>query len=352
MKAVLAATLVLALLAAQVCAENEGEEGRFTEDDLPSLEQDPTGPSEIDEFARAHGFRYAQDTWRAAYGDFKALKKFFEIAQTADGAAAESIAGVPTVVYHLLGDKKFAKFLGTQSIPYRMMVRNLILGGGILPAENLQFSREFPESTRLLFPREIVGWSSPNDLYAIRKVFSDTFELRGSKIARAELIEKKTGQVLCDLTPGDIGTGADREGDALWSPDSKRVACLSIDLTEQEGNMFTTPPPVPQRKQTAVYQLSGESWARVELSLGEMPGAVNDPELKAAVLGHKYTEPIRWQKPNVLILQRHEYYRVKKPMKIGNESFDTIHDLGRQYQITVTIYPEGKGTVAWKLRKD
>lgn len=329
----------------------DSETLHFTEKDLPSSEKDPGGPSEIDDFARSRGFRYARDTRRAARGDFKALKKFFEIAQDADGAAAESIAGMPTVVYHLLGDEKFATFLGTQPVAYRMMVRNLILGGGIMPVETLKFSREFPASARLLLPREIVAWFSPNDLYAIRKVFSSQFELRGSKVERTELIEKKTGKVLCDLTPDDIGTGADREGDALWSPDSKRVACLSIDLTEQEGNMFTTPPPAPQRKQTAVYQLSGESFAHVELSLGEIPGSVNDPELKAAVLGHKYTEPIRWQKPNVLILRRHEYYRVKKPMKIGNETFDTIHDLGRQYQITVTIDPEGKGKAVWKLQE-
>ena len=110
----LAGTLFLfALLSAPcVMAADDPDAGRrFTEDDLPSLEKDPAGPSEIDEVAGRHGFRYARDTRRAARGDFKALKKFFEIAQEADGAAAEIIQGVPTVVYHLLGDEKFAKFL-------------------------------------------------------------------------------------------------------------------------------------------------------------------------------------------------------------------------------------------------
>ena len=83
----------------------------YTEKDLPTHEKDPVGPSEIEEFARRRGFDYAADTRRAAHGDTKALKKFFELAHDADGAAAESIAGVPTVVYHLLGDEKFAKFL-------------------------------------------------------------------------------------------------------------------------------------------------------------------------------------------------------------------------------------------------
>jgi hypothetical protein len=352
MKLILSGTFVLALLSASLGAKSEEEVDHFTEKDLPSLEQDPGGSSEIDEFARARGFRYARDTRRAARGDFKALKKFFEIAHDADGAAAESVEGVSTVVYHLLGDAKFAKFLGAQPVSYRMMVRNLILGNGRFPAENLKFSRDFPESARLLFPRELVGWVSPDGRYAIRKVFNDPFELRGSKVMRAELIEKKTGQVLCDLTAHEIGTGADREGEALWSPDSKRVACLSIDLPDQPGHLFSEPRPPMQRKQTTVYQLAGDSFAPVELSLGTAPDQENDMELKGAVPGHIYTEPVRWLKPNVLVLERHEYYGVKKSTTIGGQTFDTIGDLERRYQITATINPDGGGTVLWKRRRD
>ena len=352
MKLILAGTFVLALLSTSLGAESAGEGDRFTEEDLPSLGQDPAGPSEIDEFARARGFRYARDTRRAARGDFKALKQFFEIVNDADGAARESIEGVPTTVYHLLGDEKFAKFLNAQSISYRMMVRNLILGDGLMPSENLRFSRDFPESARLLFPRELVGWPSPNDLYAIRKVFSSQFELSGSKVEQAELIEKKSGRVLCDLTRDDIGTGAEREGEALWSPDSKRVACLSSDLTEQRGNLFSTPRPAPLRKQTTVYQLSGEGFVRVELPLSAAPDRESDTELEGAIPGHEYTEPIRWQKPNVLVLQRHEYYRKMMPTKSDNLTFNSIHDLARRYQITATINPDGKATAVWKVRKD
>ena len=138
----------------------------------------------------------------------------------------------------------------------------------------------------------------------------------------------------------------------LWSSDSKRVACLSSDLTGEQGNLFSTPRPAPLKKQTAVYQLSGETFARVELSLGEVPGRESDKELEGAILGHEYTEPIRWQKPNVLILRRHEYYRKMMPTKIDNLTFDSIHDLSRLYQITATIDPDGKATLVWKLRKD
>jgi hypothetical protein len=324
----------------------------FTEKDLPTLEKDPAGPSEIEEFARERGFNYAADTRRAARGDAKALKQLFSIAYDADGAAAESIAGVPTVVYHILGDEKFAKFLVTQPLPYRMMVRNLIVGDGFTPHATEYLSRHFPQTARALFQREMVDWFSPNSLYAIRKVFSDELELRGSKVVRAELIEKKSGRVLCDLTRDDIGAGAQREGEALWSSDSKRVACLSSDLTEQQGDLFSTPRPAPLRKQTAVYQLSGETFARVELPLGDVPGPESDKELEGAILGHEYTEPVRWQKPNVLVLKRHEYYRKIMPTKVDNQTFDSIHDLSRLYQITATTDPDGKATLVWKLRKD
>ncbi|HST12616.1 MAG TPA: SH3 domain-containing protein [Terriglobales bacterium] len=289
----------------------------FTGKDLPASEKDPAGESEIDQFAHGRGLDYAAVSRRAARGDAKALKQFFSLAQDADGAAAESIGGVPTVVYHLLGDEKFAKFLLAQPLPYRMMVRNRILSDGLMPPASLYLSRHFPLTAKALFQRETVDWFSPNGLYAIRKVFTDELELSGSKVERAELIEKKTGRVLLDLTPDDIGTGAQREGEAFWSPDSKRVACLSSDLTEQRGNLFSTPRPAPHRKQTAVYQLSDDSFIRVELPLSEVPGRESDTELERAILGHEYTEPIRWQKPNVLVLQRHEYYEKLRPTAIA-----------------------------------
>jgi len=324
----------------------------FTGKDLPTIEKDPAGESEIDQFARGRGLDYAAVTRRAARGDARALKQFFFLAQDADGAAAESIGGVPTVVYHLLGDEKFAKFLLAQPLSYRMMVRNRILSDGLMPPASLYLSRHFPLTARALFQRETVDWFSPNGLYAIRKVFTDELELSGSKVERAELIEKKTGRVLLDLTPDDIGTGAQREGEALWSPDSKRVACLSSDLTEQRGNLFSTPRPAPQRKQTAVYQLAGDSFIRVELPVSEVPGRDKDTELERAILGHEYTEPIRWQKPDVLVLERHEYYEKLKPMVVGNETFNTIGTLSRWYWITATITTKGKATLTWKLRKN
>ena len=324
----------------------------FTEKDLPSTEKDPNGPSEIDQSARAHGFNYATGTRRAARGDFKLLKKFFELARDADGAASESLGDMPTVVYHLVGDEKFAQFLGAQPLAFRMMVRNQISHEGYPAPASEYLSRHFPRTTQLLFRREMVDWPSPNDQFAIRKTFSSDVGLAGSKVERAELIEKKTDRVLCDLTPDDIGTGGEREGEALWSPDSQRVACLSTDLPAQPGDLFDNPPPPPLRKQTAVYQRTGDSFVRVDLSLAEAPGYAADKELQGAKRGHIYTEPIRWRKPNVLVLRRHEYYRQMKPTVIDNLKFDSIHDVGRQYEITITFAADGKADVVWKLEKD
>jgi hypothetical protein len=252
----------------------------------------------------------------------------------------------------LLGDAKFAAFLSAQPIGYQVKIRNMILNEGFFPSATLYFRRHFPETTRLLFRREVTDWPSPDGRFAIRKIFSDESELKGSKVVRAELIDRKSGAVLCDLTPDDIGTGAQREGDALWSSDSKRVACLSIDLPEQQANLLSTPQPALLRKQTAVYRLSGDRFVRVDLPLSGVPGRKEDTELEKAVLGHEYTEPLRWAKPDVLVLQRHEYYERLKPLKVGDSTFDTVHPFDRMYQITVTIAPDGKAAVVWKQRKN
>ena len=45
------------------------------------------------------------------------------IAVDVDGAAAvDAFERLPTAVYHILGDEKFAKFLGAQPLTYRVMV--------------------------------------------------------------------------------------------------------------------------------------------------------------------------------------------------------------------------------------
>ena len=319
----------------------------FTEKDLPEKD-DPKNLSEIGSLARSHGFNYDTTVRAAARGDLKALKRFFGLSQHVDGAAAESHAGVPIVVYHLLGDAKFGAFLKAQPLAYWTMVRNSIAG-----IENVPYlRRHFPETVKVLFRREIVDWPSPNGRYAIRKIFSDEFDLGDSKVVRAELIEKESGQVRCDMTVDDIGLGADREGNVLWSPDSQRFAYLSAWLKQPEGPLLNNPPAEPPRKQTTVYQLAGESFARVEMPLSEVPGREKDEELTGAVLGHEYTEPVRWAKPDVLVLERHEYFQKLRPRTIEGVKFEEVHSFDRLFQITATIKPDGKASVVWKLRQD
>jgi hypothetical protein len=155
------------------------------------------------------------------------------------------------------------------------------------------------------------------------------------------LIEKSTGKVVLDLTAEDIGTGSEREGNILWAPDSKRFAYLSMNLQVAEGNLFAKPSPPPMKKQTAVYEEAAAGFAKIDLPLSEPPGRKEDPELKTAVVGHEYIQPVRWKKPNVLILQRHDYYRSLHPD-------GTITDVGRLWEITVTFAADGKPDVKWK----
>jgi len=319
----------------------------YTEKDLPERD-DPKNPSEINTLARRLGFNFDETIRAAARGDAKALKQFFALAEEVDGAAAESYSGTPWTVFHLVGDAKFAAFLKAQPLKFRLMVRNSIAGDSAVA----YLQRHFPETIAILFYREMTDWPSPNGRYAIRKVFSDEFDLSGSKVTRAELIEKESGKVLCDLTADDIGWGRDREGIVLWSPDSKRFAYMSAWMKQSPGRFSDVPPPTPKKKQTLVFQLAGESFLKVDLPSGQAPGREKDEELTGAVLGHEYTEPVRWAKPDVLVLQRHEYYQKFKPITSGGVKFDSIIDLGRLYQITATIKPDGKATVVWKLRKD
>jgi hypothetical protein len=318
----------------------------FTDADLPSTEPDPAGLSEIDEAAKSRGLDYAAVTRAAARGDETALKQFFELGEALDGAAAESHYGMPTTVCHLLGDQKFAQFLERQPSDFRVLVRNEVLSDFIrLPSSEDYLRRHFPAAAAILFRQE-VSWPSPDGRYIVRKTFTDK-PLEDSKVLRAEVVEAQSGAVVADLSADDIGTGSDREGSVLWSPDSERFANLSMDLTRFAGNLFSKPPPRPQRKQTVVFQRAGAGFSRVNLPLAEAPGSKEDPRLKRAVLGHEHTEPLRWERPNVLLLQRHEYYERLEPTKSEGIEFESIKPFDRLFHIEAVIGADGKGDVKW-----
>ena len=78
--------------------------------------------------------------------------------------------------------------------------------------------------------------------------------------------------------------------------------------------------------------------------MSEPPDKKDDPELKNAMTGHEFIEPVEWKKPNVLLLQRHDYYEALRPDR-------TINSFDRLWMITVTFAPDGKPEVKWERDK-
>jgi len=266
---------------------------------------------------------------RAARKDYDALRKFLSL--KLDGAAAEGADYVLGEIIHIIGDDAFADFLRGPPPTHVYFNDDMTY-----PFENLEYlRRHLPKTCRVLFPREIVKWPSPDGRYAIHKVFSDEVDYGDTKVIRAELIDKATGKALLDLTADDIGKGGwDRDGDVLWAEDSKRFAYLSSDLTPGR--------PGGLKKQTTIYQLSDAALAKVDCSIGETAGGETDPKLKDAILIHNFVEPVRWMTPAVLRLRRHDYYQTAD--KSGS-SRDSV----RVYDITATIGADGKARIDRKL---
>jgi uncharacterized delta-60 repeat protein len=300
--------------------------------------------------AKGRGLDYFKVLAAASNGDKKALAQFFSLAEFMDGAAAEGYFPDASAVFHLVGDKTFSNFVRGLPLGEQVGVRGTLIGG--MSEEEFAngadvdyFQRYFPETTKLLFRGEIVDWTSPDGRYSIRKTLTNPFDLSDSKVSHAELIEKATNQVLCDLTDADIGVGTNREGSVLWSPDSKRFAYVASDLSHA-GNLFRNPPPPPQRTQTTVYQSSGKSFAKVDLALDQPPGKESDLEIKGAVMGHEFVTPVRWADANTLMLERHDYYE-KLTLPSGSS-----HGFARLYEITVAFKNDGTADTSWKLRED
>ena len=298
---------------------------------------------------KAHGVDYYKTLVRASEGNLQALARLFSLAQFMDGAAAEGYFPEMRELFHVVGDKTLAKSVRGLPLADQAGVRRTLIGGSAEefanPGDVDYLQRYFPETTKILFRGEIVDWTSPDGRYSIRKTFSNPVDLAKSKVTHAELIEKATGQVLCDLTDADIGAGGDREGSVLWSPDSKRFAYVASDQTTR-GGIFPSPPLPPPRVQTTVYQISGKSCAKINLPLQQPPGKESDPEIRGAVVGHEFVSPVRWANANTIILERHDYYEKRTP------SSGYIHGFDRLYEITVSSKDDGTANTSWKLRED
>lgn len=300
--------------------------------------------------AKRRGLDYYKVLIAASNGDKKALAQFFSLAEFMDGAAAEGYFPDASAVFHLVGDKTFSNFVRGLPLADQVDVRGTVMGA--LSQEQFAngadvnyLQRYFPETTKLLFRGEIVDWTSPDGRYSIRKTFTDPLDLAESKVSHAELIEKATGQTLCDLTNADIGAGGAREGSVLWSPDSKRFAYVASDLSHA-GRLFSKTAVPPQKTQTTVYQNLDKSFTKIDLPFDQPPGKENDPEIKGAVMGHEFVTPVRWADDNTLILERHDYYERLMPPS------GSIHGFARLYEITVSLKDNETPNTSWKLRED
>jgi hypothetical protein len=90
---------------------------------------------------------------------------------------------------------------------------------------------------------------------------------------------------------------------------------------------------------------------RVEIAVNNVRGRETDEEFIGAVLGNEFVDPVRWMEPNVLILQRHEYFQKLRPASIGEATFEEVHSFSRGYELTATMRPDRNAAVVWKVRK-
>jgi hypothetical protein len=141
---------------------------------------------------------------------------------------------------HLIGDDALAAFLRGQPIGVQVSVRNSIDDGNVTyPFRSPGYwERHFPKTTKILFRKEIVDWPSPDGRYAIHKKFSDEYTDADSKVVKAEVIEKETGKAIIDLTREDNGVGRQKEGEVMWSSDSKHFAYSSYGDKEERLSIF------------------------------------------------------------------------------------------------------------------
>ena len=291
----------------------------FTKDYLPKKGDE----DDIDRQARQHGIDYYETTQGAVRGDVEARKRFFQIAEFADGGGAEGHEEVLRVVLHLIGDDALAAFLQSQPVSSRISVRTSLWNVTWPFRSTGYLQRHFPKTAKIFFRRELTDWPSPDGTYAVHKVFSNEYADSDSTVTRAELIEKASRRVLKDFSSDDEGAGMEREGQILWTDDSQRFAAYSC--AQLSGH-------------TTVYQIAGDQVQTVALPVDDPPGRSTDAELKGAKHIHTFIEPVRWTTPTILEVYRHDYFQ-------STDATRATRDIGRSYHISVAIGADGKATV-------
>ena len=119
----------------------------YTKDDLPAKSDED---DDIDKQARKRGVDYYAITQGAVRGDLEARKKFFRVAEYADGVGAEEHWGVFRVVIHLIGDEALARFLRSQPAAFRKSM--IVPDEATYPFEPREYlQRHFPRTARILY---------------------------------------------------------------------------------------------------------------------------------------------------------------------------------------------------------
>jgi len=121
-------------------------------------------------------------------------------------------------------------------------------------------------------------FASPDGKYAVR------FEPEEDHMTTVNLIEVKSGRIVLEL--GSIGRPWIKESAAFWSPDSQRLAFMSG--TRRGG-------------WTTLYVRKGGSFE--EVPMPELIHAKIKGESEGAKTVLAARVPIRWTKPNVLLLE-------------------------------------------------
>ena len=84
---------------------------------------------------------------------------------------------------------------------------------------------------------------------------------------------------------------------------------------------------------------------KIDLPFNEPPGKESDPELVGAVMAHDFVTATRWENPNTLILEKHDYYEKRSPSS-GK------HGFARLYEVTVSFKEDGTASTSWNFRGD
>jgi hypothetical protein len=150
------------------------------------------------------------------------------------------------------------------------LIALLLLSGLVVICPGLGHAAEATEKGR--------NFESPDGKYAVR------FDPEEDNMTAVKLIEVKSGRILLELD--SLGRPWIKESAAFWSPDSQRLAFMS---GSRRGGW------------TTLYARKGDAFEEVpmpELIYAKIKGALEGAKTVLAA-----RVPIRWTKPNVLLLE-------------------------------------------------